>query len=138
MQLNKLPMFDLIQQRLGWLNQRHQVLSQNIANADTPKYRAQDLKLFDFKSVLQKSGSPRMRIAVTNSMHMTGLGGQGNSAFKQITDRKPYETAPDGNSVVLEEQMVKMNENTINHSTMTRLYQKHMQMFRSVLRAGGR
>ena len=140
MQLNKLPMFELMQQRLSWLNQRQRVLTQNIANSDTPAYRSQDIKAFDFKNILNQSkgGSQHMNVAVTNQRHMTGLISQGGGDFKQVTDRKPYETAPDGNSVVLEEQMVKMNENTIDHSTMTRLYQKHMQMYRSVIRPGGR
>ena len=138
MELTNLPMFGLMRQRLGWLTQRQTVLTRNIANADTPEYSAQDLKEFDFKEVLRQfRGGRRNSIAVktTNPKHLSGPASRGGSTgnFKQVAERRPYETAPDGNSVILEEQMVKMNENTINHSTMTRLYRKHMQMFRSVV-----
>ena len=48
--------------------------------------------------------------------------------------KDPYETAPDGNAVVIEEQMVKMNETVTDHNLMTQIYKKQMQMFKAVTR----
>ena len=69
----------------------------------------------------------------THPMHLSGrVDSIAGAASK--SDRKPYETAPDGNSVVLEEQMVKMNESSIQHSAMVGLYRKHLSMIKLVMR----
>ena len=39
-----LPLLQQIKGRLGWLDERQRVIAQNVANADTPGYGAQDLK----------------------------------------------------------------------------------------------
>ena len=49
MDLKKLTLFRMMSDRMDWLTQRQQVLSQNVANADTPQYGARDLKPIDFK-----------------------------------------------------------------------------------------
>ena len=50
MELTSLPMFALIRQRMNWLNQRQEVIAQNVANANTPDYPSQDLKPAKFRS----------------------------------------------------------------------------------------
>ncbi len=135
--ITNLPMFGLIKERLNWVGQRQQVISQNIANADTPKYRARDIKEFDFQSSL-RAHAPKnangggMTMRVTHPMHLSG-GGESSASAASSAVRKPYETAPDGNSVILEEQMVKMNEAAVQHSTMVGLYRKHLTMIKSVM-----
>ena len=139
MELTNLPMFGLIRQRMNWLNQRQEVIAQNVANADTPDYRSHDLKAFDFKNVIRKSGPKAKKItdALTQETHIPGSRRQGSNSFKEIDVRRPYETAPDGNQVVLEEQMIKMNEVVTNHNLITQIYRKQLQMFKTVTRRGG-
>ena len=40
----------MLRERMSWLNARQDVLSQNVANADTPGYTARDLKPLDFET----------------------------------------------------------------------------------------
>ena len=40
----------MLRERMTWLNQRQDTLSQNVANADTPRYVARDLKPLDFET----------------------------------------------------------------------------------------
>jgi flagellar basal-body rod protein FlgB len=138
MELTDLPMYGLLRRRMDWLNQRQAVLSQNIANADTPKYKSHDLKKFDFKDVIRehRNSSKQFAMSATNASHISGGGASGRAkgTFKEDGSSRPYETAPDGNQIVLEEQMVKMNETQINHSMMTELYRKQMRMFRTIMR----
>jgi len=136
MELTDLPMFGLVRRRMSWLNQRQQVLSQNIANADTPKYRSHDLKKFDFKEVIRDHNRPTRGVAMwaTNAKHLSAGSRGRQGPFKESDNVRPYETAPDGNQIVLEEQMVKLNETRINHNMMTELYRKQLRMFRSVVR----
>jgi len=137
MELTNLPVFGLMRQRMSWLNQRQEVIAQNVANADTPKYRAHDLKTFDFKEVIRQNRPKfqQVNLRVTKESHISGSRGQsGSSYFKEENVRRPYETAPDGNQVILEEQMIKMNETVTNHNLITRIYRKQLSMFRTVTR----
>lgn len=136
MELTNLPMFGFMRERLNWLNQRQEVVAQNIANADTPKYQGRDIKEIKFDDVMRQNRRNDLQVNVrrTDPNHIEGRKRSGNG-FKESDVRRPYETAPDGNAVVLEEQMVKMNETSINHNAMTQLYRKHMSMFKSVIKA---
>jgi flagellar basal-body rod protein FlgB len=49
----KAALFQLISARMSWLSQRQAVLSQNIANADTPDYRPKDLRVADFTRLVE-------------------------------------------------------------------------------------
>ena len=138
MELTNLPMFGLLRNRMNWLGQRQEVLAQNVANADTPNYSSHDLKAFDFRQVLSDSHRDQKGVALrrTNVAHIQDgpAGGRGDFVSGEVKD--PYETAPDGNAVVIEEQMVKMNETVTNHSLMTQIYKKQMLMFKAVTRKG--
>jgi flagellar basal-body rod protein FlgB len=139
MELTDLPMFGLVRRRMSWLNQRQNVLSQNIANADTPKYQAHDLKKFDFKAVIRdhNPASKSLSMTATHPGHITIGSRRASGPFEESSNQRPYETAPDGNQIVLEEQMVKMNETQINHDLMTELYRKQLRMFKIALGRGG-
>ena len=139
MELTNLPVFGLIRRRMNWLNQRQEVIAQNVANADTPDYPSRDLKAFDFKNVIRQNRPKTQRVAVnlTKPTHIPGSRGQNSGPFKEIDARRPYETAPDGNQVILEEQMIKMNETVSNHSLITQIYRKQLAMFKTVTRRGG-
>src|SRR3954466_14999864 len=55
MNLDDIPLFSMLRSRLGYLNQRQQVVAQNIANADTPSYTPRDLSGFSFQSHLNQA-----------------------------------------------------------------------------------
>jgi flagellar basal-body rod protein FlgB len=130
----KSSIFDLCAQRMGWLKQRHEVLAQNVANADTPGYRPHDLSEKSFAKALQGS-LPVGTTQRTNAGHMPGTleNGRGPRSYPSETS---YESAPSGNAVVLEEQLVKTAEVQMNHSTVTNLYGKYMRMFRMAVGGG--
>lgn len=126
-------------QKMGWLEERQKVLAQNIANADTPNYRPQDVTPLDFKNLLGSSTSSvsltAPKLAATNSKHI-GSGGTSPSTHEVDVkkQKKTYEVAPAGNAVVLEEQLLKMNENVTDHRFITNLYQKNIDMLKSSLK----
>ena len=66
---------------------------------------------------------------VTQKAHLPGRRRRATD-FVATEKRKPFETTPSGNSVVLEEQMAKMNESGISHRLTTELYKKHLTMIR--------
>ena len=131
MSLNNITLFASARKRLDWLTQRQEVLAQNIANSDTPKYRALDLKSYKFHEVLRRA-SMQLNMSASEGDHLPGQRKRLRD-FSEHKVRSPYETAPNGNSVILEEQMAKVNESQINHQFTTNIYKKHIKMFMMAL-----
>ena len=107
---------------MAWLGQRQEILAQNIANSDTPGYKARDVKGFQFKELIRRE-SANLTMASTTANHLRGQRKR-TTDFGIIKERQPFETAPNGNSVVLEEQMAKMSESSVNYRLTTQLYKK--------------
>jgi len=129
--LNGITLFAMAKKRLNWLGQRQEVLAQNIANADTPKYRSKDLKAFNFKELLRRE-SAQLNMAANSSNHLSGRQKRIRD-FAEDHNKKPFETTPAGNSVVLEEQMAKVGETGASYKMTTNLYSKHLGMIRTAL-----
>ncbi|MFC5359873.1 flagellar basal body rod protein FlgB [Azospirillum himalayense] len=134
MNLENLGLFKLMSRKMGWLTERQNVIAANIANADTPDYKGRDLKPFTFRDAL--SDSRRLQPSATNASHLQGTRGAGGLNQEQ-RQRNPYETAPDGNTVVLEEQMLKQGQTGMDFQTITNLYKKQVNLIRSSIRSGG-
>ncbi len=134
MALTDLPMFQALRQKMQWHQQRQGVLAENVANADTPGYRAQELKDLSFSSmVAAEQGSGPVRPVVTSAGHISTGGISGVSSTK-VSKASSFERTPDGNSVVLEEQMMKIAQNQIDYQTATSLYSRSLGMLKTALR----
>ncbi len=127
--------------KMHWHETRQKVLAQNVANADTPGYKPQDVAPLDFKGMLESSTSSlslggAMHLATTDPKHLDLNGATGASGRPVGKNQKnPYETSPSGNAVVLEEQLLKMNENYTDHRLTTTIYQKNIDMLKASLRS---
>ena len=139
MDLNKLPLFAMATKRMGWLARRQEVLSQNVANADTPNYVPHDLKAQNFRAMVKAAGGDgagQVTLARTEPGHIGPRRDPGK--FREAKDREDYETAPSGNAVVLEEQLMKVSETQTDYRMATSLYHKHISMIKDALgRRGG-
>jgi flagellar basal-body rod protein FlgB len=130
----KLNLFAAIAKRMDWLGQRQKVLADNIANSDTPGYVPRDLKDSDFSKLLQKRSAP-VEPTLTNAAHRPGTVPRAHPARPEA-QKRTYETAPSGNAVILEEQLIKVAKTQDDYQTMANLYRKHMDMFRMAVRGG--
>lgn len=120
----------LAKSRMDWVAQRQEILAQNIANADTPKYIPQDITPFDFEAALQKSNPNSVQVTTTNPMHITPVM---QDPTKVTSTKKTYESAPDGNSVILEEQTAKLGEAKSNYDLAASLFQKQYKLISTAL-----
>ena len=118
----RILLFDLADRRLSWIGQRQQVLSQNIANADTPGWRAHDLKPFA-EHLARGSGIAPARTDPGHLAPTRNPAAQG----KALTG----EHSPDGNAVSLDVELAKVADAESAHSLVTGLYQKYLAMFRT-------
>ena len=132
------PLFNVLSARMSWLGQRQAVLAQNIANADTPDFRPRDLREKDFLRLAESAaGRPsRLAIAKTAESHMAGRA-SATIGLRGEEQRTPYETAPDGNAVILEEQTAKASRTALDHQLASNIYKKYVGMFKIALGSNG-
>ena len=103
------------QQALGLRAYRQQVLAGNIANADTPNYKARD---FDFSTALKEaqagSGAVGGSLAMsrTSSGHLSAADG---IAPARLMYRTPVQPSVDGNTVEMDVERAQIAENTIHY-----------------------
>ena len=127
-----------IKGRLTWLDARQRVVAQNVANSDTPGYVARDLRPpTDFAAALRDGGG--LRMVQTSAAHMP-IGGPNGAPVARFTSEKTpdSETTLDGNSVVVEEQMLKMAESRMAYDAAIGLYTKSMAMITLAAKVPGR
>ena len=133
MDLSSLPLFQRLSERIGWLNARQKVLAQNIANADTPGYVPNDVVPLDFGDHLKKLSA--VAPARTDPKHLVGTVPPADPVDSK-KQKKTYETAPAGNAVVLEEQMMKLSQTQADYNQIVNLYKKHMDMLKTAIGRG--
>lgn len=131
---DKINLMQLMSKRMDYLAERHKVISQNVANADTPNYRARDLRQQNFTQALKDANS-RQPLAMTQPNHLAPVTPQ--TKFAVDKDKKPYETSLDKNGVVLEEQMMKMTQNQSDYTLNAELYNRYTAMAKQALSRGG-
>lgn len=133
MDLFNIPMFQRLTERMTWLGSREKVLAENIANADTPNYQPKDVVPVDFEQHLKKLLP--VEPARTDPKHMVGTIPAADPVDSK-KEKKPYETAPAGNAVVLEEQMMKLAQSQADYNTVVNLYTKNMDMLKTAIGRG--
>lgn len=133
MTLQNISLLNGINAKMGFLNKRHELYAQNIANADTPGYTPKEYADPDFGRLLNVRGlqsQSKLKVETTDDLHMPFVRANHMRAAKQ---RDMYEMSPDNNGVVLEEQLYKASTNQLDYQTMTNLYRRNVGMVRIAL-----
>ena len=130
MDMKGVPIFAALRAKMEWLSERQKLLSENIANADTPGYRARDLKPVDFEKLLKRGGT--QDATTTHPMHLKGGADAQRFKFKTM-DEAASETNPSGNAVSIESEMVKLGETQMEYETATGIYRKQSQLLKMAL-----
>ena len=133
MDLSKIPLLGMVTKQMDWLNQRQKVISQNIANSDTPNYIPHDLVELDFAD-LARSQTKKLKMSVSSEKHIEDPNVK-NGKYRDKKD-KSFTSEPSGNAVVLEEQMMLQSQTQVDYELMTRLYKKHVGMVKMALGRG--
>jgi flagellar basal-body rod protein FlgB len=131
MSTQNLGLLNGIHSKMGFLNMRQQVYSQNVANADTPGFRPKDFKAPDFSRVMGKVGDDSklsVSLASTSSGHLGTPNGTAN--LREVRAKEVYEASPDENGVILEEQIFKASKNAMDYQAMTNIYRRNVGMIR--------
>ncbi len=102
--------FSFFQKAIELRSTRQQVLASNIANADTPNYKARD---FDFATALKNAFSRNPgALDMTDPRHMQSAGSTGG--FK-LAYSQPYQASLDNNTVEMDVERNKYMDNAIHY-----------------------
>jgi flagellar basal-body rod protein FlgB len=97
-------LFDLASQQARWLSARHIAVASNIANVNTPGYKAADVP--PFESVFNDSN---VTLTTTNPLHI-GVDPLSAEALAAKGEGNPWEVSHSGNSVSIEQELLKSGE----------------------------
>jgi len=136
MAITDIPILSMLRTRMQWAQERQRVLAENVANADTPRYRPRDLTPVKFDAPPQDRGAPLTSVTLvrTESGHLPGIG-QDASSFHAKSEGK-YEIRPTGNSVNLEQEMMKVAANQMDYQAVTALYTRSLGLLKTALGKG--
>lgn len=101
--MDPVNLFDLAAQQARWLSVRQTAIAGNVANANTPGYRANDIE--PFERVLDRS---RVAMSATQSGHLTGGATQAGFAVKP--EEPKHSVLPSDNTVAIEDELMKAGD----------------------------
>jgi flagellar basal-body rod protein FlgB len=129
MSTNELPILTALRTRMQWHQERQRVLAENVANSDTPNFKPRDLvePKFDPSGAAADGPLAMMR---TSAGHMAPPGAPQN--VDQNT-KGGFETRPAGNSVNLEDEMLKLSQNQMDYEAVTSLYSRSLHLLKTAI-----
>jgi flagellar basal-body rod protein FlgB len=123
MPITDIPILSMLRERMEWHQERQRVLSENVANSDTPHYQAKDLAPPDFSHQLRAS----LELQRTNAAHLETV--SGGSAFAADHSGR-FEVRPLGNTVTHEDEMMKVAANQMDYEGVTSLYTHSLNLIK--------
>jgi flagellar basal-body rod protein FlgB len=98
-----MQLFNILSRHNQWLAVRQNAIAGNIANANTPAFRAQDVQPFD--TALEQA---RLAVSATQPGHVTS--GPPGAPATELRRGDPWEVTHSGNNVSLEQELLKAGE----------------------------
>lgn len=131
--------FNFGQQAVALRQERHEVLSSNIANADTPNYKARDI---DFSSQLKKAVEhgraveQGLALTRTSARHIEGQGEPPmSSANDGLLYRVPAQPSLDGNTVEMDQERMQFLDNAVRYETGLTLVNRRVQGLKGAMQS---
>jgi len=127
----------LLERSLDLRSLNHRVLASNIANMDTPNYKAFELIVAD---EMKRYAEPAAPIAFvrTHANHLPGKTQSSNEVQLKTAKAPDFSLRGDGNTVDIERTMGKLAENTLLYNTATQLIAKKFNGLKNVIKGGSR
>ncbi|HYI26326.1 MAG TPA: flagellar basal body rod protein FlgB [Bradyrhizobium sp.] len=129
MAITDLPLFAMLRTRMQWHQERQRLLSENVANSDTPNYQPRDLAPLKF----DRSGPALTSIGLqrTESSHIASS--ESTSSRFQASRFGGYEARLAGSAVNLEDEMIKVAANQMDYQAATTLYTRSLGLIKTAI-----
>jgi flagellar basal-body rod protein FlgB len=139
MDITAIPLFSMLKSRLGYINAREKLISENVANADTSGYAPKDLQPFDVAKALEGDGPQTgvVRPEMTEAGHLQPKDLQSQIQWK-VVDTEDSQGTLSGNKVTLEDEMAKMTNARMDYEAAVGFYQKAMSLVQLAAKPPGK
>lgn len=108
---------------------RNELLASNIANADTPNYKARDI---DFRALMRNAGGEQLNLASTQPGHIS-ISADSHSGIP-LKYRVPAQPSMDGNTVDMQVEQAEFSRNSVMYQTTLEFLSKRFSGIKSTLR----
>ncbi|MBC7765483.1 MAG: flagellar basal body rod protein FlgB [Hyphomonadaceae bacterium] len=114
---------------------RNRVIANNIANAETPNFKASKV---EFESILKSElgGGGSMAMRKSSDKHMNSGGGVGSSIEPSVIQNQTTSMRTDGNNVDIENEMTELAKNNLLYQTLVQKASKEMAKARYIISEG--
>jgi len=130
MPISNVSIFSMLRTKMQWHQERQRLLAENVANADTPKFRPRDLSALKPDPARQATAS--VTLARTTPAHLAQSAAIAGAQF-QLDRRGDFEVRPTGNAVSLEDEMLKVASNAMDFQAATALYTRGLGLIKTAL-----
>ncbi|TCW29891.1 flagellar basal body rod protein FlgB [Gulbenkiania mobilis] len=127
--------FDFQQRALNLRAYRAEVIASNVANADTPYYKAMD---FDFKQALKSAdeASRKLGLDTTDPRHIAMSEGDSHRLGAQLMYRSQVQPSLDGNTVDMDVERAAFTENALQYQTTLTFLNRRISSLNDAIRGG--
>ncbi|MCP3677285.1 MAG: flagellar basal body rod protein FlgB [Deltaproteobacteria bacterium] len=125
-------LFTTLERSLELVSLRHNLVASNIANEETPGYKAQEVDFY--QEMKKQTGEGGLQLAVTKKSHLSA--GPSAASGAEVFTPSDSEPSLDGNSVTLEKEMTKVAENTMIYNATITLLNRKFAMLRDAIKEG--
>jgi flagellar basal-body rod protein FlgB len=130
MPITDVPVFSALRTKMQWHQERQRLLSENVANADTPSFRPRDLA--PIESGRTPTVGSYLTLTRTDAAHL-GAGKGADAARFALANSKSYDVRPAGNAVNLEDEMIKVANNQMDYQAATSLYARSLGLLKTAM-----
>ena len=116
---------------------KQRVLASDIANADTPNYRAFDVMVEDALQKVRRSGTEKdLELVTTNRRHMSLEEAPFPEPVVRALPAKPYSLKTDGNTVDVDREMGSLAKNQIMYNSSVEIINRKLRGLKTVIQGG--
>ncbi len=124
MDLNKIALLNMLQEKMKYNSARQEVISQNIANVDTPEYKRKDISKPNFNNMVKSS---MVSLQTTNPQHISGINSSGN--YVAMESESPVE---------LDMEAIELMKNSEDFAGATSTYKKILSLLNQAIGSSNR
>ena len=125
----------LLEQTLDLRSARQRIIASNIANEETPRYRAADLNFVDALASATRGRAP-VALAATHGSHFGVKGDAIQRVVGRVEETRAGDVPLDANTVNLELEMAKMSDNAMHYNTTATIMAMRLRGILNAIREG--
>jgi flagellar basal-body rod protein FlgB len=127
--ITDLPLFSMLRARMHWHQERQRVLSENVANADTPNFKPSDLTPLQF----DRAAPTLAAIGLDRTAARHFASSETSPSQFQNSRSAGYQLRSSGAAVNLEDEMIKVAANQMDYQAATTLYTRSLGLLKTAL-----